>query len=333
MKCFCALLTACGLLLLEASLRAQVPVVPAIPAAPAAAMPAPGFLASLGMACKAKKERCCASPLGKLLASVTRPMQAMTGGVFPSCCPPGPGAAELAAPGAVGAAAKIQAEEAQAKARRAAVKFLATVDCHYYPEAEAALIAALRCDRNECVRWEAAHALASGCCCNKRTIEALTITVSGSERDGNPAETSFRVRAEAFGALEFCLAHHQDAPIRPEHPQPPEQPAALLPTSAGEERVSLAAYYETLPSKPWHDVLREAQQAVARARTSAATGLPPTGQRSLISLWNNALIDPRESISQREPTQAMSPQAMTIERLPPTEGAVKLQDPPLPQGP
>src|SRR5690606_14739044 len=91
---------------LAATARAQVPAVPAtVPAAVPAAAPSLGFFASLGMACKAKKERCCNSPLGKMLATIVRPMHAMTGGILLTCCPPGPSAAELAAPGPVGAAA------------------------------------------------------------------------------------------------------------------------------------------------------------------------------------------------------------------------------------
>jgi len=60
-------------------------------------------------------------------------------------------------------AAKVEQEQKQAKVRVAAVKYLGTVQCHYYPEAEAALIASLRADRSECVRLAAAQALASGC--------------------------------------------------------------------------------------------------------------------------------------------------------------------------
>ena len=71
------------------------------------------------------------------------------------------------------AAAKIKQEEMAAHARCDAVKYLATVDCHWYPEAEAALICALRTDRSECVRYEAAVALNNGCCCTKKTVEAL----------------------------------------------------------------------------------------------------------------------------------------------------------------
>ena len=81
---------------------------------------------------------------------------------------------DLAKPGAEGAAAVAKADALAAKARRASVRYLGTLDCRYYPEAEAALIAALRTDGVECVRWEAAMALGRSCCCNRRVMAALT---------------------------------------------------------------------------------------------------------------------------------------------------------------
>lgn len=341
----------------QRTLAQVVPAVPVVPAAPAA--PPVGFFASLGMMCKAKKERCCQSPLGKMLATIARPVHMATGGLLPSCCPPGPSLAQLAAPGPVGAAAKIQAEEAQAKARREAVKFLATVDCHYYPEAEATLIGSLRCDRNECVRWEAAHSLGTGCCCNKRTIEALTITVTGSEKDGNPSETSFRVRMEALAALQFCLSRHQAAPVRPEMAQPPEQPVALRATSPPtSEQAKLASYYVQLGNKSMSEVLREAQRAIdLNQATETPSHLPPSGQRNLITLWQHAGNDPRGAAEMRKlepvpelasvpappaapispPLAAASPppaQRLLVQPLPPVVVApVSTQlEPPVPRG-
>src|SRR5207237_2362732 len=123
-------------------------------------------------------------------------------------CPPAArDPADLAKPSdsPAGAAAKIKADEAAAKARREAVRYLGTVDCHYWPEAQDALINALRADRNECVRLEAAWVLGRGCCCTKKTIVALSITVAGSDRDGNPYEDSDRVKAAAAAALAHCL--------------------------------------------------------------------------------------------------------------------------------
>src|SRR5262249_41863214 len=103
-----------------------------------------------------------------------------------------------------GAAALIKRDEADAKARRAAVRYLGTVDCNYWPEAIEALTKSLRRDPNECVRFEAALALRNGCCCNKKTIKALEMCVTGSNKDENPPERSDRVRAAAADALARC---------------------------------------------------------------------------------------------------------------------------------
>lgn len=103
-------------------------------------------------------------------------------------------------------AAKIKLDEAQGKSRRAAVKYLGTIDCHYYPEAEAGLIAALRADRVEMVRYEAAMAMGTCRGLTEKMLEALNLTALGLELDGNPAETSERVRAAARLSLHRNLA-------------------------------------------------------------------------------------------------------------------------------
>src|SRR5262249_29738452 len=91
--------------------------------------------------------------------------------------------------------------------------FLGTVDCRYYPDAIVALTAALRTDGSECVRYEAALALSHGCCCNQKTIDALEASVSGTEKDGNPAERSVRVRCTAAIGLERCLSCYVPPPV------------------------------------------------------------------------------------------------------------------------
>ena len=89
--------------------------------------------------------------------------------------------------------------------RRKAVRCLARVDCNWYPEAELALINSLRTDKAECVRLEAAKVLSIGCCGTKKVIDALTITVNASSKDGNPPENSPRVREMALVALQHAL--------------------------------------------------------------------------------------------------------------------------------
>ncbi len=215
--------------------HAQIPgaIPPASAAAPAAQGAAPvaaagdvGFCAKCFQACEDCKRKICAMPLGTMLNSMTKPMSVMSGGIIPGFCPEKPGAEDLAKPGVEGASAQAKKDALEAKARRQAVRYLGTLDCRYYPEAEGALIAALRTDGVECVRWEAAQMLGHGCCCSKKIIEALTCTVSGSEKDGNPAEHSDRVRFSACLALERCVACYSEPVAEPEviKPRDKEQP-------------------------------------------------------------------------------------------------------------
>ena len=144
---------------------------------------------------------------------------------------------------AAAAAAAIQASEAGAKARVAAIEYLGTVDCARWPEAQKALINGLRQDPNECVRFAAARALNSGCCCDKKVIKALQICVAGESTDGAPAENSIRVKAAAFSALQNCLMRvPEDLP--PETVPPPEgnrprlTPAPPTPESRNQRAVA-----------------------------------------------------------------------------------------------
>jgi hypothetical protein len=226
-----------GMAALSGQAISQVPLPPAaqfagaglpgIAPGPAAPTPPRTLWGFLGLG-KEQKEFClrklCAKPIGQLINNGFAPLSTLSGGLISGFCPKTPSIADLADAGAVGAASAIQLDEAGAAKRRAAVRYLGTVDCHYWPEAEDALIGALRGDRNECVRYEAALALGSGCCCTKKTIEALTIVVSCSDRDGAPKETSYRVHAAAQAALDHCLACFN----------PPTAPApAPVPTPEG----------------------------------------------------------------------------------------------------
>lgn len=292
--------------LIGARLYAQVPAVPAAPpiaapAAPAAAAPAGNIWSKICLTPEQKakcKEHICASPLTQLMGGFLTPYRAMSGGLMQPFCP-GPldaNPADLTKPAdsAEGAAAKIKQNEAEAKARRAAVRYLGTVDCRRYPEAEAALINALRGDANECVRLEAALAFRNGCCCSKKVIDALTVAVSG-EKSADPAETSPRVRCVAAEALERCLAMHcdVDAPKPPEkavtdpkpedppeagRPAPP--PADMLPPPGKEAaRMALARYRPAVTPEP------PALEPVAAVPVRTA---PPTGRRNLWSLLTHA---------------------------------------------
>jgi hypothetical protein len=158
------------------------------------------------------KDKICNSPLGEMLKSAAKPMTLMSGGLLFANCgvPTAADLAKLKAEGkldsAEGAAAQIKKSEAEARARREAIRYLGTVDCNYWPEAKTALITGLRADPNECVRYEAALALMRGCCCNKLIMTHLKHSANGDDKDGFPAEDSWRVRQAASEALAHCTS-------------------------------------------------------------------------------------------------------------------------------
>jgi len=219
-----------------------VPAAPA-PAAPVAAVGAPipgvavaapaepqGFLTKCCAQLDACRRRLCLTPAGQMLNSMTKPLTFATGGIIPPFCPIVPSAADLAKPGVGGAADAIKKDALEAKIRREKVRFLGTVDCRYYPDAIGALTSALRTDGSECVRFEAALALSRGCCCNQKTLDALEASVSGTERDGSPAERSVRVRCTAAIALQRCLACYVPPPVETDTVEPVEpKPVEPLP--------------------------------------------------------------------------------------------------------
>jgi hypothetical protein len=112
-----------------------------------------------------------------------------------------------------GAAARVALDDADADARIAAARFLAGKDLDRWPEAREALLVALRTDRSEAVRVEAARALGQAEGGGRTVRVALEIVVAGTDADGNTAERSERVRAAARAALD---ARHQRAGDRPE---------------------------------------------------------------------------------------------------------------------
>jgi len=186
---------------------------PGIPgAAGAAAAPAKGNLWSMILPTAEQRQACkncfCNSMIGKLVGGMAGPMGAATGGMMVNRCEKNKIDQDIKnkpADDPDGLAARVKADEAEAKARRASVRFLGTVDCNYWPEAIDTLKTALRKDRNECVRFEAALALRNGCCCNNEIVDALTQSVLGENKtDPHPVERSDRVRAAAAEALARC---------------------------------------------------------------------------------------------------------------------------------
>lgn len=314
-KVFCVGLALAGF---SSNLWAQVPTTTttAATAATTAASSSGTLWSWLGCTKEQKEEKrrqCCKTAAGQMLNQMLMPLSIMTGGVIGNFCPTTPSAADLAKEGGEGVANKIKKDEAEAKARRAAARYLGTVDCHYWPEAEAALINYLRADRNECVRWEAAMALGRGCCCTKKTIEALTITATGSDKDGNPSETCERVKDAAFASLQHCLAcFSQEVPAAPKKPEKPEapkpeKPAADLGNDVNVIRVT--GYYQKLDQKPMAQVVAEARQAVSEASFSeGGSASLPTGQRGMFNLISKAADyrvvtpkDDKEVVMESEP--------------------------------
>ena len=281
------------------------------------------------------KVRLCKSNIGMMLGNMMKPAGAMSGGLLPQCCPKvlqddtlakaakgGPDAPSDAQV----AAAKIAKSEAEAKERRAAVRYLGTVDCHYWGDiAEPALILALRKDPNECVRWEAAMALGNGCCCTKATITALTLsvygvdkdkqTVAGAFKDDAPVETSERVKATALMALQHCLSCYSEtaAPAPEKSEPPPERPIAKAPG------MFQPAVYDKQPvhARTMSQVIQDARQVTMTPTPVGATPIggqinAPASNHTLAGVFSNAFSStPRQtegpSLSEAQPMAAPPP--------------------------
>jgi hypothetical protein len=254
------------------------------------------------------RRRICQTPLGQFLSNARRPFTLFTGGLIKPFCPDEPTKDELEDKGPVGAAAKIKAQEAKAKARRAAIRYLGTVDCQRFPDAGGQLAKSLRGDTNECVRYEAALALATGCCCTKETMDALRISASCSDEDGQPKEQSDRVRAMALRALEHCLGcfteKKEEEEKEPEKTPTPEssggkkdkvtlgqplddegvqQAAVILP---GMSRV--ATYEARLAVRSQYAVAAQAKKTLDEMTKNYDPKVMPTGQRSLAHVLAHA---------------------------------------------
>lgn len=275
-----------------------VPTVAAPATVPAAAAPAGGNIWSFFCKTPEQKAQCkakfCNSSIGQFINNLLLPASAMTGGLIGPCCPnplttANPDDLLKPATSAQGAAAKIKAEEAQAKAKIAAIEYLATVDCRYYPEAEAGMITGLRAEKNECVRLAAAKALASGCCCTAKVVKALTMTVNCSNKDGFPAEASELVRIYAFVALERCLRKC----VQAEPEAPPEAPPAvkqalyesLKPVGSFtnlDREILLAAYFAPTAADTHVRIFRDAHTALGKGlKVSPTTLTRLSGPRNL----------------------------------------------------
>lgn len=270
--------------------------------APQPAVPdGPTIWSKLGIS-QAQQEYCrrklCQTPAGQLMGAIRNPISNISGGLIPPFCPITPSLAELQDPGVIGAAAKVKQDRAGAAQRIEAIKLLAGVDCTYWPEAEEALIGALRTDRNECVRYEAAKALARGCCCTNKVIVALSHTVCCSDKDGGFMEKSARVRSAAAVALERCLALNCNCmpelpaagavPAAPVGPPPtgggkPEAPTTPIPengggTEAKRDMTTAARFTAPAVAKPAPKMMRDAAEPMTFREYYAAVPRVPRDQ-------------------------------------------------------
>lgn len=205
-------------------------------------------LRSLGAAGQSLCNRLKNSPLGQLVGGLRKPLSTITGGLVPS--EKMPSAEDQKQDGPGGTAAQVKAAQLEAPKRQAAIGQLQGVDVRYHPEAETALIAALRTDPSECVRYEAALVITSLPVCTQALADALQVCVEGSHRDGNPAELSPRVRIQAEIALDHCqqclppgTAVEGERPEYPEDLPAPASPAGRVTTSAG--RVTASGPFTT----------------------------------------------------------------------------------------
>ncbi len=307
-----------------------VPPVVAAPAAPAAA-PRVGIFQRMKTNFSTCLRGLMDTPFGQLLNNATKPLSALTGGVVPTLAGK-PTAEETKQPGAAGAAATGKKDAAEVPKRLEDVKFLGTLDCRYYPDASKALADGLRTDPNECVRYAAALALGRGCCCTKITIAALEASVSGFDKDGNPAERSPRVRFAAAIALEKCLACYTPTPIDPdpacveekpviggEKPKVGEQPKTgtggtdptppKQPDPAGEVRrlntpptpKQVARALETLEA--FQDEVLVAQAAYG----TGAVPPPSSGAKGVFTLWQAAAVEPAQPVQTMQAMHTMQP--------------------------
>ncbi|HKI19112.1 MAG TPA: HEAT repeat domain-containing protein, partial [Isosphaeraceae bacterium] len=204
-------------------------------------------------------------------------------------------------------------------------EYLGTVDCSRWPEATDALVKALLDDHNECVRFAAAKALTSGCCCNKETIKALRDCISGDNKKYAP-ETSPRVKAAAFAALQNCLMRvPEDLPVEtpgPERSQPPGVPAPPKPersTMNAADGTHIATAYTEAGHAPLSSRDRKPQQTFAQtveearrtlfevSRNPRPPAFLPTGKRSVFDVLAKARQDAKTATLQHAREQGHVP--------------------------
>ena len=300
-----------------AALAAAAGVGPApVVAAPAAAgpnlftmlLPPP----ELAERCRAKICRC---GIVKMLRASMAPVSLATGGLVEQghCCP-AVKKEDLAKPAdsSEGAAARIKKDLEEAGARRESVRFLGTVDCRYWPEAEDALILALRGDKIECVRFEAALQLQRGCCCTKKIAKALTMVVEQNDKDGFPSERSHRVIDAAAVALSLCTPEERV----------PEKAIVVPENLLKVGRVDPKEYYKSLDKKSdqeIHEAARKALEQRGPMTASKVLAVPSRAQaKGLFGMIGQAIETAAETPASTAPAVAAQPVRVTRDTQEPT---------------
>jgi hypothetical protein len=131
-------------------------------------------------------------------------------------------------------------------------------------------------------------ALGNGCCCTKKTIASLTLsvygvdkeglTVAGTFADGNPVETSERVKGAALAALQHCLSCYTEnvvpGPEKPERgPEKTDKPVAQGPVAQGAVTFQPAVYQKPVQARTMAQVVQDARQ-VTMTPTTVNVPLP-----------------------------------------------------------
>jgi len=186
--------------------------------------------------------------------------------------------------------ARIKFDDGHSNTRVAVVRFLANVDCRQYPDAESGLITALRVDRTETVRLAAVRAIADCSTATPRMYEALCVTALGSDLDGNPAESSQRVRAAANEAVKQRVYFGLGGPVTPVMPPRIDAPASLKAERDLAKQISVQSAANP-PTRPFRKFLAKLflfDETVAPAAHSAdvrsrGTSTPPPQPAALFA--------------------------------------------------
>jgi hypothetical protein len=261
--------------------------------APVSHAPAPSMLQVLTSASRGFCARVRVSPIGQMAANMRKPLSVATGGLIAPEKAPHPD--EQAQPGPEGTAAQLKAVNLQAPKRRAAVRELRAVDVRYHPEAEAILVAALRADPSECVRYEAALTIATLPACTEKIAKALRTSIDSSSADGNPAELSIRVRNQAANALakcECCLPLSDTVPqTRPEYPVTETPTGTAAQTTTASQGKNLPA----IQSAGWRRPVDTAiEKPMRMAETGNLTPVQTNRPKNLLEVFKTARADQTE---------------------------------------